>query len=118
MICALVRLTDGFQPAMVPSSVQNRNEAGFPVATVNEGESGLKSTPLTAPGLVDPAGPGMFTIREIAVPVPSYSVEVPVPLLPIQKGLPPLNPLPHGFTRFLSTWSATSGKSDTRLCTR
>src|SRR6516165_3827198 len=91
-----------FHPIIVPSSVQNKNDAAFEVpGTTNDGDAMLKSTPVTAPIAFAPvlAGAGIVTTKLIAAPLVPYSVEVPLALFPIQKGLPPLKPLPHGFTR-------------------
>src|SRR5260370_25883524 len=99
---AWVASAELFHPEIVPFSVQKRNEAGLPAATLNAVAFALNNTPVTAPGLVVPAGPGIATTRASAAPVPSYNVAVPVPLLPIQKRLVPLHPLPQAFTIFLS----------------
>jgi hypothetical protein len=71
MRIAWVPSTELFQPETVPFSVQKRKEAAFPAATLNDDALELKSTPVTAPGLLDPVGPGIETTRAIAVPVPS-----------------------------------------------
>src|SRR5438132_3251569 len=78
----------------------------------------LDTTPVTGPGVVAPPAAGMVTVRPVFLtPYPLYRVDVPVPLLAVQKGLLP-NPLPHGFLRLASWWSAMFGRSETRLCTR
>ena len=115
MISACVPSTDEFHPEIVPSSVQNMKDAALPAATLKDVALPLNSTPVTAPEELLPGGPGIDTTSAFGVPVPSYNVDVPVPLLPIQNGLVPLNPLPQAFTRFLSWWSAIPGKSETRL---
>ena len=82
-----------------------------------EGDAVLAITPVTLPVAVAAAlgGAGMVATKATTAPAPVYSVEVPVPLLPTQKGLVALKPLPQGFTRFGSTLSATPGRSENRL---
>src|ERR1700722_9324220 len=97
-----------FHAEMIPSSLANRNAlppklAGVPLKTVPVGDP--------APAPAD----GMVTTNDCGVPAPLYSVDVPLPLLAIQKGEVRLKEMPHGFTRFGSVLSATPGRSETRL---
>src|SRR6266568_4385375 len=101
---ALVRLTAGFQPEIVPSSVSNRNRAGpdkVPAVTVNPLVA-LKTVPVGVPGPEPEAG-GMVNTRGEpggnGWPWPLYSVENPVKLSETQKGLVELKEMPHGLRR-------------------
>ena len=98
VMIAAVAFTELFHPEIVPSSVQKRKLAAFPVATGKDVVV-FAMTPLTAPpvGLV---GMGIVTTSATAAPVVPYSVEVPEPLLPIQNGLVAVVAKPHGLTRF------------------
>jgi hypothetical protein len=108
----------GFQPEMVPSSVENRKSPGLPGAT-RKVPVPLKTVPVGAAGGVPPAGGGMVTTSGLATgnnwPAPLYRVEVPVALLATHNGLVALAEMPHGFTRFGSVCAARPGMSETRL---
>src|SRR5947209_16200508 len=106
---AWVPSTAGDQPAMVPSSVANRKTAAAgplplaetlnpplaPPKVLNTVPVGVPSFPRGSAG----GGPGIFTTRDCGVPAVLYSVDRPVPLSEIQKGLPELSEMPHGLTR-------------------
>ena len=118
-IVALVPPTLGFHPAIVPSSVANRNKA-LPVlpvlASVTKKSEGvvLKTVPVGVPP-VGASGAGMATMSGTAVPSPRYRVETPALLSDTQIGLVGLDESPHGLTRFLSVNFASPRVSDTRL---
>lgn len=71
----------GFQPAIVPSAVQNRNTAGFPGASKKSVWLPLKMVPVGQPlGVflfVGSAG-GMATTKDCFSPAPLYNVLTPV----------------------------------------
>ena len=73
---ALVGSTAGAHAAIVPFSVQKRNRAGpdLPLAeTMKSVFEPLKTMPVGLP-------PGIVTTRDCGIPLPSYSVDTPVPL--------------------------------------
>lgn len=104
IILAAVASTPGFQPEIVPSSVTNRKRAGFPGAR-EKLVPPLNKVPVGVPVLLTLgfAG-GMVTTSDSVAPVPSYSVERPVPLSEIHHGLPELLNRPHGLTRLMSVF--------------
>ncbi len=59
-------------------------------------------TPVTVP-LVGPAGVGTVTTKALGVPMVTYSVDVPVTLLPNQKGLDDVVAMPQGLIKFGSS---------------
>src|SRR6476661_3489823 len=103
---ACVASTSGLQPAIVPSSVANRNRlapVAVPFVTANPLPP-LNTMPVGAPPPVGSAGVGIDTTSgdpggEIA-PVESYKVETPVSLSATHQKACGLNAMPHGFTRF------------------
>src|SRR5882724_7314242 len=114
-----------FQPTITPCSLAKIKLAGD-VPRRKEVVS-LKITPVGAPGpnALFPhccvgagtlAGPGILTMRLIALPFPSNSVESPVLLSDTQKGLVGEATSPQGLTRHGSRRSASPVMSDTRLC--
>src|SRR5262245_15650906 len=62
-----------------------------------------------------PAGGGIFTSSPSLAPVPSYSVEKPVPLSLTHQGLVALAARPQGLTSFGSITGAETAPSETRL---
>src|SRR5258706_9702619 len=102
---ALVGLTFGFQPEIVPSSVSKRNRAGPDVlpCVITKPLVPLKTVPVGVPG-PEPEACGMLTTRGEpggnGLPLPLYSVETPVPLSETQKGLEELSEIPQGLTRW------------------
>src|SRR5262245_10991045 len=77
----------------------------------------LNTMPVGAEGPVLPRGGGILTERNCEMGVPSFakSLERPVPLVLIQKGLVGPFAMPQGLTRFLSVTTAVPGISDTRF---
>src|ERR1700690_2796131 len=79
----------------------------------------LDTFPVGQPGLQLPFGflvaPGMVTTREFLLPCASYSVDVPLLLLAIQKSCPGRIEIPHGFNSFGSVVVATPAVFETRL---
>src|SRR5882672_1199201 len=114
---ALVTSTFGFQPAMVPSSVENRKTERWPGTTSKAPLKALKTVPVGADAPSCPLGGGIVTTRLCASPVPSYRVESPVPLSEIHQGEPEDRDMPQAFTRFgsilgtLATFGLSAVKS-------
>src|SRR5215469_1338182 len=88
-ITALVGLTMGFQPKMVPSSVANRKTAAPDFPPPGSTKSlvlvlVLNTSPVGVPPLEEDVRPGMVTTSGVAVgkalPCPLYSVATPAPL--------------------------------------
>src|SRR5882672_7044289 len=96
---ALVTSTFGFQPAMVPSSVENRKTERWPGTTSKAPLKALKTVPVGADAPSCPLGGGIVTTRLCASPVPSYKVESPVPLSEIHQGEPEDRDMPQALTR-------------------
>src|ERR1051325_4330612 len=115
---AAVPLTLGFQPEMVPSSVAKMKTAGPELPPEETTKSGvpLKTMPVGAAVSLDPCGGGMVTVSASFCAFVLYSVDTPVPLSAIQKGLVGLKAMPQGFLRLGSVVTARPGMSDTRLC--
>src|SRR5690242_14474878 len=115
---ALWRLTVGFQPEIVPSSVSKRNTdgAGAVPCETTKPVVPLKTVPVGVPG---PETEGIVTTRGVLVgngwPWPLYNVETPAPLSDIQKGLVELSEIPQGLTKCGSVKAARPGMSETRL---
>src|SRR5258706_5051924 len=114
-----------FHPTIPPCSLANIKLAGD--APRRKEVVSLKMMPVGAPGpsAVFPhcwvgvgwvAGPGILTMRLTALPLPSNSVESPVPLSDTQNGLVGDATRPQGLTRHGSRRSASPAISDTRLC--
>src|SRR5262245_22196851 len=119
-ITALVALTAGLQPRIVPSSVTKRN-GGDPdpeLAEMTKSPVSLKTIPVGVPpvGLV---GVGMVTTsgeaRGKACPRPLYSVDTPPLLSATQKGVVGPKARPQGLTRLGSVKRATPSMSETRF---
>src|SRR4029077_241270 len=126
---AWVRSTVRFQPAMVPSSVANRNRAGAETPCLDTAKPsgvGLNTVPSGAPAAPGPArgaagilttscwlpGPGW------GLPCPSYKVAAPAWLSATQIGRPGPVAVPQEFRRFGSVCRARPGTSETRLVCR
>src|SRR5919198_1285611 len=113
--------TVGFQPLMVPSSVEKIKNAGpdLPfLVTKKDLPSPLKTSPVGATdgGLGHaPPGTGIVTTSDRAVPSPRCIVETPAPLSAIQIGDVALKAMPHGFTRFGFVNFAIPEISETRF---
>src|SRR6201997_2075181 len=110
-VTAWVGSTVGFQPAMVPSSVANRNRAGADTPfsdTAKPSGVGLNTVPSGAPAAPGPAegGAGMVTTScwlpgpGWGLPCPSYKVVTPVWLSDTQIGSPGPVEVPQGLRRF------------------
>src|SRR5579864_4230891 len=125
-VTAWVRSTAEFQPAIVPSSVANRNLAGAEtpfLVTTNPSGVGLNTVPSgapVAPGPADGAG-GIVTTSCLlpgpgwGLPCPSYRVVTPVALSETQIGRPGPVEVPQALRRFGSVCRARPGMSETRL---
>src|SRR5215831_5285430 len=94
-----------------------------PVGVAGAGFGGFcGSAGWQAVGGIVPPGSGSLTWRGVGcgcgTPLPSYSVEHPVALSAIQKGLAPgVNATPHAFCRTGSVFGAISGRSEVKLVT-
>src|SRR3954452_4290525 len=102
---AWVASTSGFQPAIVPSSVENSSVAG-PAESPDEMTKppvALAPTPVGAPAPV-PSGVGTETTSGepvvIGCPDPSYAVATPAWLSATQSPLFSPTAMPQGLTRF------------------
>src|SRR3954453_12720224 len=101
----------------MPSSVTKMKRAGpavLPPPSTNAADA-LYTIPVGLPpsGVV---GVGICTTSEAATPLPSYNVDVPLPLLATHTKPNGLNARPHALTRAASVWSAATVPSETRLC--
>src|SRR5579859_6796781 len=116
----------GFQPAMTPSSVANKNRAGAETPfldTVKPSGVGLNTVPSGVPTAPGPAegGAGMVTTSCClpgpgwGLPCPSYKVVTPVALSETQIGSPGPVEVPQELRRFGSVCRARPGTSETRL---
>src|SRR5689334_10109388 len=117
---AWVGSTAVFQPAIVPSSVANRNRAGAEtpfLESTNPSGVGLNTVPSGAPMAPGPAdgGAGMVTTScllpgpDWGLPCPSYKVVTPVWLSETQIGSPGPVEVPQGLRRFGSVCRASPG---------
>src|SRR4051812_2821386 len=86
--------TFGFHPRIVPDSPANRNSDGpeSPMCETTKPDPPLKTVPVGAPNT--------FTTNGSGVPVPSYNVEVSVPLFATHQGVCGPATSPHAFLRF------------------
>src|SRR5712672_1060399 len=126
---ARVGSTAEFQPAMVPSSVANRNRAEPDTPFLDTAKPpgvGLNTVPSGAPAAPGPAdgGAGIDTTSCCVpgpgwgLPCPSYRVVTPVWLSETQIGSPGPVEVPQGLRRFGSVCTARPGMSETRLVCR
>src|SRR6185295_16215445 len=108
-VIALVGSTLGAHAAIVPCSVAKRNRAGpeTPPFVTMKSPDPLKTMPVGLP-------PGMVTTSDWGFPLPSYSVDTPVPPSATQTNPNGLNATPQPLTRFGSVCSAAPGTSETR----
>ena len=105
-------------PEIVPSSLAKMKRAGpvpAPLFTTKPVPP-LKTTPVGA--LCWPIAPGTVTISGMVPPPTLYTVERPFPLSEIHHGDIGLETSPQALTRLVSTRSAGTDPSDTRLCCR
>src|SRR5260370_12869660 len=107
-ITALPRSTLLFQPAIVPSVVENSSVLGpeLPLSEMTNPGVTLVATPVGDEVPVLPFGAGFTTLRcdiaGSAWPVPSYLVAFPDPLSETQSPIFTPSAHPHGFTIFAS----------------
>src|SRR5439155_24562568 len=111
-VTALCRFTPGDHATSVPTSPTKMN-ALVPVprpCVIWKPLVPLNTMPV---GAASPALPaGIETTSDCAMPLPSYSVAVDVPLFATQTKPAGLNAIPHGFTRSASTFDVLYGLLD------
>src|SRR6266481_5223316 len=101
-------------PEIVPSSVSKMKSAAWPF-TLKAAPDGGATIPVGVAGFELPFC-GATVKEPFNAPFWSYSVVNPLLLSEIQKGLPGINAIPHGFTSLRSVWAAiVAVVSDTRL---
>ncbi len=95
------KLSRGFQPEIVPSSVTNRKIA-FTFGATGNAEVGLKTAPVGA-NVPLPSGVRIFTTRDCGLPTAFYRVERPVPLSDTHQAVDVPRASPQALTRWGST---------------
>src|SRR4030095_14143457 len=90
----------GFQPTMLPVIEENMKAAGHDATAHGVMAKSVVELPTTPvgrpPGTVTSDNPGFFT-SGLPATSPRKRLEELVPLLETQKGVAPLNAIPHGF---------------------
>src|SRR3954471_17397124 len=107
--CALFKSTPGLHAEIVPDSPAKMNGLG-PLALFALSTKllpPLKTSPVGLPGPAVPAG--IATTSDCATPLPSYSVEVDVPLSATQTKPCGLNATPQALTRCASVFETLYG---------
>src|SRR5262245_59672916 len=115
---AAVGLTFGLQPEITPSSLAKMNTLRPPLSSSDTAKPPLvlQTMPVGTPSSVPLADGILTTSGEVGlgtgVPSPRKGVAVPVPLSATHQGPVGLLVRPHGLTRFGSTRSARSARSE------